>query len=101
MDRGEVTTVLVTLEDRTDGGLRVWSENLPGLILSGRDRARVVAAIAPAIKTLFEAARKGARVSVRPERPLHEVLPQQGARTVKVDVRQDRVVYVVEVKKAA
>lgn len=38
----------VTLEIREDGGLRVRSDEMPGLILSGGDPAKVLADIIPA-----------------------------------------------------
>ncbi len=50
----QLTIVTVTLTDREDGGLRVYSDDLPGLILSGSDRHEVVRKIVPAIQALFE-----------------------------------------------
>lgn len=41
-------TLTVTLEIREDGGLRVYSDELPGLILSGENPAKVAADIVPA-----------------------------------------------------
>ena len=46
--------IKVFLEDRDDGGVRVWSDDLPGLILSGRDRVKVLADIEPAARTIME-----------------------------------------------
>ncbi len=46
--------VKVTLNARDDGGLRVGSSTLPGLILSGSDREHVFACIAPAIVVLLK-----------------------------------------------
>jgi hypothetical protein len=31
--------ITITIEPREDGGLRIWSEDLPGLALSHRDAA--------------------------------------------------------------
>lgn len=42
----------VFLQAREDGGLRVWSDDEPGLILSGHDANAVSGAIWPAIKAL-------------------------------------------------
>jgi hypothetical protein len=44
----------VTCEDRPDGGVRVYSDQLPGLILSGKDRAKVLAGIEPAVKVFLQ-----------------------------------------------
>jgi hypothetical protein len=82
------TTVCVTLEDREDGGLRVSSTKLPGLILSGPDKAAVVAKIAPAIKAIFKAA-KGLDVTVHPEKPIDEILDGKNPQTVDMDVQSD------------
>ena len=49
--------VKVTLDERDDGGLRVSSSTLPGLILSGSDPKHVFSCIAPAITALLK--RKG------------------------------------------
>lgn len=93
-----VTVVNVTLEDRPDGGLRVSSENLPGLILSGPDRAAVVDCIIPAIEELF--ARRGRDVmQVRPAEPIEDVLEAPSPRDVEVHVRYRQ--FVVELERAA
>lgn len=47
-------TITVFLESRPDGGIRVWSDDLPGLILSGRDRTKVIADIEPAAIALLK-----------------------------------------------
>lgn len=68
--------VRVWLAERDDGGLRVWSDDEPGLILSGADPARVGADIWPAIKVLrahrrhalyVEAASRGEDIGPDPE----------------------------------
>lgn len=46
--------VTIVLHRRPDGGLRVHSDNLPGLILSGADQDEVVLDIGVAIKRLLE-----------------------------------------------
>ena len=45
--------VKVNIENRDDGGIRVWSDDLPGLILSGKDRTKVIADIEPAVRVLL------------------------------------------------
>ena len=42
----------IWVAERDDGGLRVWSDEMPGLVLSGSDPAKVAAAILPAINAL-------------------------------------------------
>ena len=79
-----MTTVCVALEDREDGGLRVFSDELPGLILSGSDKLTVMNKIAPAIAAIFKAA-KGLNVTVRPAKPLSEVL--DGKNPQKLDMK--------------
>lgn len=46
--------IKVMIEDRPDGGVRVWSNDLPGLILSGQNRMKILAAIEPAARALLE-----------------------------------------------
>ena len=94
------TVVTVTLADREDGGLRVFSNDLPGLILSGSERKRVVASIIPAIKALFE--HNGYRkVVVRPTKPVSEVLQPGAPRDMDVHVELERKQFIVEVSEAA
>ena len=93
-----LTIVVVTLEDREDGGLRVYSDDLPGLILSGPNRDLVVEKIAPAIWALFE--HKGFRgVVVRAAQPLNAVLRKASPRDVGVHIHHEQ--FVVEVPEAA
>ena len=44
--------VAVKLQRRPDGGLRLYSDDLPGLVLSGKDWWDILADAAPAIKIL-------------------------------------------------
>lgn len=37
---------------RSDGGLRVWSDDMPGLVLSGSNPDKVMASILPAISAI-------------------------------------------------
>jgi hypothetical protein len=48
----------VTLERRFDGGLRVYSDDLPGFILSGPDPQKVMADVIPAIQVLQQHSRR-------------------------------------------
>jgi hypothetical protein len=83
------SVVTVTLEDRNDGGLRVFSEDLPGLILSGANKQKVCDRIAPAIRALLE--HKGVRVAnVLASQPLPEVIRQPSPRDVDMHVRHEQ-----------
>lgn len=46
--------ISVTIENRDDGGVSVSSEDVPGLILSGRNRTAIIAAIEPAVRAILE-----------------------------------------------
>jgi hypothetical protein len=50
---GEVICT-VTFAKRPDGGMRVFSQDLPGLILSHSDPDKVAADVWPAVKVLIE-----------------------------------------------
>jgi hypothetical protein len=102
-----ITTVCVSLEDREDGGLRVFSDELPGLILSGQDKMALMKKIAPAITALFKAA-KGWDVRVRPAKPLSEILDGKNPQTLDMHVHKSESgmyihtkVFVVEFQQAA
>lgn len=46
--------IVLKIEPRSDGGLRVWSDDFPGLILSHRDQEKVLLDIGPAIIALLK-----------------------------------------------
>jgi len=46
--------VTITLEPREDGGLRVYSDDVPGLILSHKNQLAVLYDIVPSLLTLLE-----------------------------------------------
>jgi hypothetical protein len=46
--------VKVMIEDRIGEETRVYSDELPGLILAGRDRSKLLAAIEPAVRALLQ-----------------------------------------------
>lgn len=92
------SVVTVTLEDREDGGLRVYSDDLPGLILSGEDREKVASRIVPAIRALFEY--KGFQaVVVHPAQPVAEVLKSASPRDMDMHVQHGQ--FVVELLRPA
>ena len=55
--------VQVSIQAREDGGLRVWSDDLPELVLSHADAAQVIADIPRAMEAILSA-RLGAPVQV-------------------------------------
>jgi hypothetical protein len=55
--------VRVSIEPREDGGLRVWSEDLPELVLSHADADKVIADIPRAMEAILSE-RLGAAVHV-------------------------------------
>ncbi len=87
------SVVTVTLEDRTDGGLRVFSEDLPGLLLSGPDKEDVCDRIAPAIQALLE--HKGVRAVVYPSRPIPQVMAEPSPRALDMHAMQHELFVVV------
>lgn len=98
MTRQTYAVVTVTIEDRDDNGLRVWSDDLPGLILSGSDRKKVCDSIVPAIRALFQ--RKGLQdVTVHSTRPIHAILNQPSPRNMDLHVQHEQ--FVIEVPQAA
>lgn len=95
--RQDPIVVGVTIEERTDGGIRVSSRDLRGLHLSGSDRDHVWCMIAPAITSLLELNHNVRVASVRPSKTPEEAfkcLPHD------VDVHVERQ-FVVELKEAA
>jgi hypothetical protein len=53
----------VTIEGREGGGISVRSADLPGLVLSGKNRAAIIAGIHPAVKAILQ--HKGEDTNVR------------------------------------
>lgn len=53
MESGNVK-ITVTFQAREDGGLRAWSPDVPGLVLSGADPAKVMEDLVPAIEAILE-----------------------------------------------
>jgi hypothetical protein len=89
----------VTLAVREGGGLNVSSDDLPGLILSGPDREKIAAAIAPAIKAIFEHRGFG-NVTVHHGTPVAEVLRPREPHAISIRVEHSSVEteqFVVEV----
>ncbi|WP_421730769.1 hypothetical protein [Brevundimonas sp.] len=78
--------VTVTFHEREDGGMRVSSADLPGLLLSGSDKEHVFKMIAPSIGALLK--RKGiAPVHVECAISLDEALKRSTPCDVDMHVR--------------
>jgi len=88
----------VPAKERADGGIRVHSDGLLGLVLSGPDRDTVLPKIAPAIAAIFKHS-KGLDVEVRPERPLSDIMDD--TMPCAVDMHVQTQTYIVEFKNAA
>lgn len=78
----EVTyKIVVKMKRRHDGGLRAWSDQVPGLVLSHKDPARVLADIEPALIFILEeqlgCAVKAERLSPMPVFGAHTTLTQR------------------------
>lgn len=98
----QLTVVTVQLTDREDGGLRVSSASLPGLLLSGRNKQEVCDCIAPAIEAIFN--KLGYAVAtVRETAPLSAVIKKPSPREVDMQVHHHghESVFVVELAEAA
>ena len=89
--------VKVALEDAEGGWLRVWSDDLPGLILSGADRLDVCDSIKPAIRALLE--HKGFKnIRVREAKPIAAALERPSPRFIDVNCQYEQ--YAVELEAA-
>jgi hypothetical protein len=69
--------IVVTFERREDGGLRAWSPDLPGFVLSNRNPDAVLADVEPALKTIL-GFRLRAALNVEPLDSLREALEDDG-----------------------
>lgn len=69
--------VVVCFERRPDGGLRAWSDGIPGLVLSHRNVDRLLDDVAPALETLLSE-QFGGRVVAAPLDDLRAQLEDGG-----------------------
>ncbi len=76
--RDQALKVTVHFDRRDDGGLSIWSEDLPGLHLSHSDPARALDDVKPALEGLLTDM-LGERVSVQPLVGIREALGRQEA----------------------
>jgi hypothetical protein len=72
-----VIRVIVTIERRDDGGLYVYSDDLPGFVLSHFNAHAVLADIEPVL-SVFLSRKFGHEVNVRPMVWLREALVRDG-----------------------
>ena len=61
--------IVLKIQQRKDGGVRVWSDDVPGLVLSGPDPEAVRRDVRPAVEEILSA-RLGCKVEVRDLAPL-------------------------------
>jgi hypothetical protein len=95
----EPIAVIVSLEGRDDGGLRVSGRNLRGLHLSGRDPAAVWAMIPDAISTLLRRNHGVRVVSVRASKSPDDLFADL-PRDVTLLVERERI-FIAEVEAMA
>jgi hypothetical protein len=55
LESAEFGRISVVFEDSTDGGLRVYSDDVPGFMLSHSDANAVKSDVEPALKTIITA----------------------------------------------
>lgn len=69
--------IVVTFERRDDGGLRAYSDDVPGFVLSHHDARAVVADVKPALETILSEMLHS-RVLVEPLPSLADELEEAG-----------------------
>jgi hypothetical protein len=77
MQEATAIRVTVTIERREDGGLYVYSDDLPGFVLSHLDAHAVLADIEPAL-SVFLSHKFGGEVTIKPSIGLREALIRDG-----------------------
>lgn len=61
--RNDMLKITVRFDGRSDGGLRAWSDDLPGFVLSHSDAQAVLEDVGPTLETML-AAKYGCDVKV-------------------------------------
>jgi len=69
---GQAFKVLVTFESRGDGGLRAYSDDVPGFVLSNQSCDVVLSGVEPTLETILSAM-VGAPIRVSSLYELHEL----------------------------
>lgn len=68
--------IQITLAPREDGGLRIYSDDLPGLVLSHSDPNAVLDDLGPVLKVFLERAARE-ETQQGQDRMQHAILPRQ------------------------
>jgi len=85
--RDQLLKVTVHFDRRDDGGLSIWSEDLPGLHLSHSDPSRVIEDVKPVLEGLLTDM-LGERVSVQPLVGIREALSKHEVREEPTGIRE-------------
>ena len=56
--------ITVQIENMSDESIRIYSDDLPGLILSGKNKTAILASIEPAIKTILKAKNEDTNIRI-------------------------------------
>ena len=76
-NRARYLKVVVSFESRPDGGLRAWSDDVPGFVLSHRDVDGLLADVKPALEFILSA-RLGIAVTAEPLDDMRSALEDDG-----------------------
>lgn len=79
----EYFKIIVCFERRPDGGLRAWSDDVPGFVLSHHDASALLADITPALDTILSA-RLGEDVITQPLGDVRAALEDSGVVTPEI-----------------
>lgn len=77
MAKNQAFKITVCFEERPGGGLRAWSDDVPGLVLSHSDVDAVLADVTEGLGTILSH-RFGRRIEVRPLPGIREALEDEG-----------------------
>lgn len=90
MTLNNITVVNVDITEREDGGIRVSSRDLPGLLLSGDNKEAIISSIAGAIEAIFEH-RGYMNIKVDMARPVNEIMNGGTPQDVDVCVNHEQI----------
>ena len=80
---GRYFKIVVSFERRPDGGLRAWSDDVPGFVLSHHDASAVLADVTPVLDAMLSA-RFGETVVTEPLDDVRALLEDSGVVTPDV-----------------
>ena len=78
MSASKCYKVTAQWEERSDGGLHAWSDEVPGLVLSHKDPQNVLGDVEPALRVILSAMLQS-EVEITRLRPLPTVAPADHA----------------------